>query len=113
MYRSHDSVYGSSKPSSLSSTEGDFTSTASMVGSGEKLGMDPQIGQPLGCGLCQGPFFLRAMTLSIAIDDCVKGYYCGPCEIRMVLDQTRTERGNRVTCGSSFPLQGVHQFKSL
>jgi hypothetical protein len=37
--------YGPSKPSSLTSTEGDFTLTASMVGLGEKLDMDPQIGQ--------------------------------------------------------------------
>jgi hypothetical protein len=37
---------------------------------------------------------------------------CGPCEIRMVLDHTWTERGKRVACWSDFPLQGVHQFES-
>jgi hypothetical protein len=59
----------------MPSTEGDFTSTVSMAGSGEKLCMDPQIGQPLGCELCRKPFFLGAVALSIAIDDRVKGCY--------------------------------------
>jgi hypothetical protein len=30
----------------------------------------------------------------------------------MLWDHTRTERGIRVTCWSSFPLQGVHRFTS-
>jgi hypothetical protein len=38
---------------------------------------------------------------------------CGPCEIHMVLDHTRTEREKHVACWSGFPLQGVHQFESL
>jgi hypothetical protein len=46
-----------------------------MAGSGEKLGMDPQIGQPLCCGLCQEPLFSGAVALSIAVDDFVKGCY--------------------------------------
>jgi hypothetical protein len=37
---------------------------------------------------------------------------CGPREIRMVLDHTWTERGNRVACWSGFFLQGVHRFES-
>jgi hypothetical protein len=41
MYRSHASVYGPNKPSSLPSIEGGFTSTASMAALGENLGMDP------------------------------------------------------------------------
>jgi hypothetical protein len=41
MYRSHAGVYGPSKPSSLPSTEGGFTPTASMTGSGEKLCTNP------------------------------------------------------------------------
>jgi hypothetical protein len=35
-----------------------------------------------------------------------------PREIYMVWDHTRTERGMRVTCWSSFPLHGVHRFES-
>jgi hypothetical protein len=31
----------------------------------------------------------------------------------MVWDHTRTERGMRVVCWSSFSLQGVHRFESL
>jgi hypothetical protein len=34
---------------------------ASLASSGEKLGMDPRIGQPTCCGLCQGPFFSRVV----------------------------------------------------
>jgi hypothetical protein len=39
----------------------------------EKLGMDPRIGQPTSCGLCWKPFFLRAVTLSIVVEDFTKG----------------------------------------
>jgi hypothetical protein len=35
---------------------------ASLVGSGEKLGMDPRIGQPTCCGLCREPFFSGAVA---------------------------------------------------
>jgi hypothetical protein len=48
-----------------------------MASSGEKLGTDPRIGKPACCGLCQEPFFLGAVALSIAIDDFTKG-----CHIR-------------------------------
>jgi hypothetical protein len=37
---------------------------------------------------------------------------CGPCEIHIILDHTRTECGKRVTCWSGFPLQDVHRFES-
>jgi hypothetical protein len=42
---------------------------------GEKLGTDSQIGQPVCYGLCWEPFFLGAVTLSIAVDDFAKGCY--------------------------------------
>jgi hypothetical protein len=47
----------------------DFAPTASLAGSGEKLGMDPRIGQPVRCGLCQKPFFSGAVGLLNSIDD--------------------------------------------
>jgi hypothetical protein len=77
MYRSHAGVYGPSKTSSLPSTEGGFTPTASMAVLGEKLGTDPWIGQPTCSRLCREPFFLVGVALSIAIDDFMKG-----CHIR-------------------------------
>jgi hypothetical protein len=40
---------------------------ASLVGSGEKLGTEPRICQPVCCGLCREPFFSGAMTLSNAV----------------------------------------------
>jgi hypothetical protein len=66
--------YGPGNPSSMLSIEGGFTPTASMTGSREKLGTDPQIGQSSCCGLCWEPFFFGAVALSIAVDDCMKGY---------------------------------------
>jgi hypothetical protein len=67
--------YGPDKPNSLPSTEGGFTPTASMAVLGEKLGTDSQIGQPVCYVLCWEPFFLGAVTLSIAVDDFAKGCY--------------------------------------
>jgi hypothetical protein len=51
-------VYGSSKPSSLTSTEGGFTPTTSMVGLGKKLDTYPRINQSACYGLGREPFFL-------------------------------------------------------
>jgi hypothetical protein len=79
-------------------------STASLVGSGEELGTDPWIDQLACCGLCQEPFFSEAVTLSSAVDDVRRVAICGPREIHMVLDCTRTEHGKRVVCWSGFPL---------
>jgi hypothetical protein len=44
-------------------------STTSLVGSSEKLGADPRIGQPVCCGLCREPFFSGAVTLSNSVDN--------------------------------------------
>jgi hypothetical protein len=52
-----------------------FTPTASMVGLGEKLGMDPWIGQLLCCGLYWKLFFPGAVALLNSVDDYVKGCY--------------------------------------
>jgi hypothetical protein len=46
-----------------------FTPTASLVGSGEKLGTDPRIDQPARCGLCREPFFSRAVGMLNSVDD--------------------------------------------
>jgi hypothetical protein len=67
--------YGLGKPSSLMSTVGAFTPTASMAGSGEKLGTYPWIGQPSCCGLCREPFFSGAVALSVTVNDFTKGCY--------------------------------------
>jgi hypothetical protein len=68
-------VYGPSKPSKLTSTEGDFTPTTSMVGLGEKLGTDPRIGQPSCCGLGRESIISGAVALSIIVDGFTKGCY--------------------------------------
>jgi hypothetical protein len=66
---------GPSKPSSLTLTEDGFTPTTSMAGSGEKLGMNSQIGQPSCYILCWEPFFSGAVALFIIVDDFTKGCY--------------------------------------
>jgi hypothetical protein len=53
----------------------DFAPTDSMAVLGEKLGMDPQIGQLACCGLCQEPFFSGAVALLNSIDNYAKGCY--------------------------------------
>jgi hypothetical protein len=53
----------------------DFSSTTSLVGSGEKLGMDPWISQPTCCGLCREPFFSGAVALLNSVDDFVEVFY--------------------------------------
>jgi hypothetical protein len=63
----------SNKSSSLSSIEVWLKSTTSLVGLGEKLGMDPWIGQPACCGLCQEPFFLGAVGSIQIYQRLVKG----------------------------------------
>jgi hypothetical protein len=52
-----------------------FAPTTSLVGLAEKLGTDPQIGQPACFGLCREPFFSRVVALLNFVDDYVKGYY--------------------------------------
>jgi hypothetical protein len=52
-----------------------FAPTASMAILGEKLGMNPCIGQPACCGLCWEPFFLGAVALLNSVDNYVKGCY--------------------------------------
>jgi hypothetical protein len=50
---------------------------ASLAGSGEKLGTDLRIGQPLCCGLCQEPFFSGAVGSVQICQRLVKG-----CHVR-------------------------------
>jgi hypothetical protein len=52
-----------------------FAPTASLVGSGEKLGTDPQISQPTCCGLCREPSFSGAVALLNSVNDYVKGCF--------------------------------------
>jgi hypothetical protein len=96
MYQSYVGIYGSNKHSS----------------SGEKLGTDSRIGQPVCCGLCWKPFFSGPVTLSNTVGDSQRVAICGLREIHMVLYHTRTEHEKRVACWSGFPLYGVDRFES-
>jgi hypothetical protein len=55
-------------------TEAWIFSTASMVGSGDKLGTDLRITQ-VGWGLCWEPFFSGVVNLFKYVDECAKGCY--------------------------------------
>jgi hypothetical protein len=46
-----------------------------MAGTGEKLSMDPRIGQSAGWGLCREPSLSGAVALSIAVEDFAKGLH--------------------------------------
>jgi hypothetical protein len=74
--------------------------------------MDPRIGQPACCGLCREPFSLEQWPCSTLLMTTQRVAICGPREIRMVLDHTRTERGKHVACWLGFSLQDVHRFES-
>jgi hypothetical protein len=71
----HILVYGPSKPCTLSSTEAWLKHTASLADLGEKLGMDPQIGQPTCRGLCREPFFSGAVGSVQICQRLAKGCY--------------------------------------
>jgi hypothetical protein len=105
-------LYGTSKPSSLSSTEAWLKPTASLVGLGEKLSTDPQIGQLTCCGLCREPFFLGSSGIHPNLS--------ATHEMLLCVDHVRyvwlmAIRGLSVGSvwhvGRVFPLQGVHRFK--
>jgi hypothetical protein len=53
----------------------DFAPTDSMTVLGEKLGMDPQIGQLACCGFYREPFFSGAVALLNSIENYAKGCY--------------------------------------
>jgi hypothetical protein len=74
-------VYGSSKPSSLSSTEAWLKPTASLAVRGEKLGGDPQISQPTCWGCSQESLFLRSSEIRLNLSV--------TCEILLYMDHMR------------------------
>jgi hypothetical protein len=86
--------------------------TASLVGSGEKLGMNPWIGQSTCCGLCWEPFFLGSSVIRPNLSVSRKRLLYVDYMRRMVEGHTQTERGKCVAYRSGFPLHGVHQFES-
>jgi hypothetical protein len=81
MYRSHTSVYGPSKPSSHRQQMLGFAPTASLVGSGEKLGTDPRNGQPACYWLCRSHFSREQWPYSTLLMTTWKVVICGPREI--------------------------------
>jgi hypothetical protein len=67
--------YESGKPSSWLSTETCLFPTASLAAMGEKVGMDPRIGQPSCCRLFREHLFSGAVDLFKSVDDYTKGCY--------------------------------------
>jgi hypothetical protein len=52
-----------------------FAPTASLVGSGEKLGTNSRISQPTCCGLSRESFFSGVVALLNSVNDYAKGCY--------------------------------------
>jgi hypothetical protein len=61
----------------------------------------------------RSPFSREQWDSSKSVDVLRRVATCGLCEIRMVVDHTRTEHGKLVACWSGFPLHGLHRFESL
>jgi hypothetical protein len=83
-----------------------------MAVEGEKLGMDPRIGQMMCGGLGREPFFSEAVDPFNSVNDSwnVATYEDCPQEAYEWRTWTNVE-SVRVVC-IRFPLQGVHRFES-
>jgi hypothetical protein len=83
-----------------------------MVALGEKLGMDPRIGQPSDYGLGREPYFLGTVALSIAVDEFTKGCYA--LTAWDTYGRGPYTDGAWDACGVlvRFSLYGVHRFES-
>jgi hypothetical protein len=113
MYWSHARVMGSVSLVAHRQLMLGFAPTASTDVLGQKLGMDPWIGQSWCWGSGQEPIFSGAVALLNSVDDYMKCCYA----------QTTWDtygRGSYVdrvwdACGmlDNFPLQGVHRFELL
>jgi hypothetical protein len=111
-YQSHAGVYGSSKSSSLLSTDAWLKPTSSLAGLGKKLRWVPRTTQP-GWEVESGALFLRSSTIRPTL---LMTYKRLP---RMeTAHRKRTSGVHRLaweaymSCWSGFPLQGVHRFES-
>jgi hypothetical protein len=75
-----------------------FDPTASLVGSREKLGTNPRIGQLMRCGLYQEPFFSGAVALLNSVGDCVKGCHVRELPVGSVCGAYVDWCGKRLCC---------------
>jgi hypothetical protein len=85
--------------------------TASMAVVGEKLGMDPRIGQPVCCGLGREPFFSGAVDLFNSVDNSWKVVIYEDCTHEAYEWHTWTGVKSVCIVCIRFPLQGVHRFE--
>jgi hypothetical protein len=105
-------VYGTSKPSSLPSTEGGFTPTTSMLARERNCVRTHESVSHRAVDCVGSPFSWEQWLCPSLLTTLRKIAIRGPREIRMVEGHMRTERGKHVACWSSFYLQGVHRFES-
>jgi hypothetical protein len=88
-----------------------FTPTASMAIAGEKLGMDPWVGQSVCCGLGRDTFFLGAVALSNDVDDIAKGCHVQGLPTGSIRVAYVDWRGKHICHAYQVSLQGVHRFE--
>jgi hypothetical protein len=97
MYQSCAGDVGPLNWYSLLRTDAWLFSTTSMVVIGGKLGMDPQIGQPLCYGLGWEPFFSGVVDPFNPVDDFTKGYHVRGLSVGSICVAYMDWRGKR-TC---------------
>jgi hypothetical protein len=89
-----------------------FAPTASLAGSGEKLGMDPRIGQRCAVD-CVGSPSSRVQWACSTLSMTRERLPCmGTAHRKRALGVLGLAWETYVMCWSGFPLQGVHQFES-
>jgi hypothetical protein len=89
-----------------------FASTASLAGSGEKLGTDPWIGQRRAVDCVRSPSSQEQWAYSNLSMTHERLPRMGTARRKRTPDVRGLTWKAYVACWSDFPLQGVHRFKS-
>jgi hypothetical protein len=89
-----------------------FAPTASLVGLGEKLGMNPRIGQRRAVDCVGSPSSREQWACSTLSMTCERLPRMGTARRKRTLGVRGLAWEAYVTCWSGFPLQGVHRFES-
>jgi hypothetical protein len=97
MYRSHTGVYGPNKPSSVLSADVYLSPLLYWLAQERNWVRTRGLVNRHAVNRV-GSLLSGTVTLSNAVVDSRRVAICGPCEIRMILDHTWTERAKRVTC---------------
>jgi hypothetical protein len=104
--------YEPSEPSSRPSIVLGFAPTASLAGSGEKLGTDPRISQRHTVDYVGSPSSREQWAYSILSMTHERSPRTETARRKRTLDVLGLAWDAYMACWSGFPLQGVHRFES-